>query len=143
MTTEQRFFDKVDKTDGCWNWTGSHNGVGYGEIRIGGRKVYAHRWSYEHHHGEPIPDGLVIDHLCRNPRCVNPAHLEAVTTLENVRRGMAPGPKPERRAETCSHGHPYSVYEYVRPDGNGRNCSECVRERAREYQRRKRALRAA
>lgn len=138
-TTKDRFDSKWSRGPGdCWTWHGSNNGVGYGEIRIGGRKVYAHRWSYEHHVG-PIPDGLQIDHLCRNRACVNPDHLEPVTPAENVQRGEAAGPKPDRRATHCVNGHPYGENTYTRPDGRGRNCIQCVRDRSREYQRRKRA----
>jgi hypothetical protein len=135
-TTEERFFEKVNKTDTCWLWTGSNNGVGYGEIRINNKKVYAHRWSYEHFKGK-IPEGMHIDHLCRTPSCVNPDHLEIVTPKENVRRGDVPGHHPERKKEYCANGHLYSDNTYNRKDGKGRNCTQCVRDRAREYMRRK------
>lgn len=59
---------------------------GYGRLHVEGSKVWAHRYSYEMLTG-PIPDGLVIDHLCRNRACVNPAHMEPVTSRENLRRG--------------------------------------------------------
>ena len=83
---QERFWAKVRKTDGCWLWTGSHNGLGYGTIRSVGRKMYVHRYSYELLVG-PIPAGLELDHLCRVPGCVNPDHLEPVTHAENLRRG--------------------------------------------------------
>jgi hypothetical protein len=142
--TAERFNAKwvVDLATGCWVWLGSTNGRGYGEIRVAGRKVYAHRWSVENS-GRTIPAGFEVDHLCRNPSCVNPAHLDIVTHVENVMRGDVAGLKPERRAEFCSMGHRYSENTYVRSDGKGRNCIQCVRDRSREYQRRRRAAQCA
>ena len=88
----ERMRTKIDKQqDGCWVWTGSVDGHGYGQIREGGRGsplIGAHRASYENAKG-PIPNGLDLDHLCCNPRCVNPDHLEPVTRGENTRRGRA------------------------------------------------------
>lgn len=83
----ERFWEKVDKTGSCWIWTAQlnrHRG-GYGMF-WDEKPVWAHRWAYEALVG-PIPDGLVLDHLCRTPACVNPTHLEPVTIEENVRRG--------------------------------------------------------
>lgn len=138
MDIEQRFLNKVHKTTSCWFWIGSTNGVGYGEIRISNKKYYAHRWSYEFYRNVTIPAGMQIDHLCRNRSCVNPDHLEIVTCRENVLRGLAAGPHPERMKTHCNRGHLYDAENsYDRPDGKGRNCKQCVRERAREYMRRK------
>lgn len=79
----------VDETTGCWNFTGICTKQGYGHVSTNRRgKVItrkAHRLMYEQCVG-PIPEGLTIDHLCRNPRCINPAHLEPVTATENTRR---------------------------------------------------------
>ncbi|WP_327421883.1 HNH endonuclease [Streptomyces sp. NBC_01230] len=96
---EQRFREKfeVGPADQCWVWTGATNDQGYGHLHIGGKggsKLGAHRVSYELSVG-PIPDGLEIDHLCRNTSCVNPQHLEPVTTQENNRRA-----REARTAET-------------------------------------------
>lgn len=87
-----RFWAKVDRTtgDACWPWTARLDRDGYGTLKMPtGRSIRAHRFAYELLVG-PIPEGLVIDHLCRNRRCVNPAHLEPVTAEENWRRGDAP-----------------------------------------------------
>lgn len=78
----------IDAETGCWNWTGKLHLNGYGGIRRDGRQWYAHRWVYERLVG-PIPEGLQIDHLCRNHRCCNPAHLEPVVPAVNTRRGEA------------------------------------------------------
>jgi hypothetical protein len=76
------FWERVEKTGGCWLWTGSRNGGGYGNY--GGKG--AHRYAYELLKA-PIPPGLVIDHLCRVRHCVNPDHMEPVTQSVNCRRG--------------------------------------------------------
>jgi hypothetical protein len=75
----------VDKFTGCWLWQGYHQPNGYGKFSYNGQPRYAHRVSYELHVG-PIPNNLVIDHLCGNTRCVNPDHLEAVTQQTNIIR---------------------------------------------------------
>lgn len=77
----------VDDATGCWNWQLSLDHHGYGMAYIDGKKIGAHRLIYQRERG-PIPDGMPLDHLCRNPRCVNPDHLEPVTQAENVRRGV-------------------------------------------------------
>ena len=82
-TTEERFWAKVEKTDGCWNWTGSIHTQGYGVIKIDSKMKRAHRLSYELAIGR-IPDGLLIDHICHNKGCVNPAHLRLATQKQNV-----------------------------------------------------------
>jgi hypothetical protein len=79
----------ADDVTGCWEWQRAKCLIGYGRIRIDGKAMAAHRMTYEQAHG-PIPDGMGLDHLCRNPSCVNPAHLEPVTHVENVRRGATP-----------------------------------------------------
>lgn len=119
---EARFWSKVDKTSGCWLWTGAVTGSGYGSGSAGGKAVLAHRWAYELMVG-PIPEGLEIDHLCRVTLCVNPAHLEPVTHDENVRRAMV---------THCPAGHPYDEENtYVRPDRGSRECRVCLREQRR------------
>jgi hypothetical protein len=90
-----------------------------------GKKVLVHRWFYEQANG-PIPDGLELDHLCRNPRCCNPAHLEAVTHAENMARGKA------AQQTHCIQGHPFDeANTYYRRSGT-RDCRACNRNRARQ-----------
>jgi hypothetical protein len=86
----------------CWLWTGNVDTV-YGRFWLDGRKVLAHRYSYELAKGL-IPDGLHIDHLCRVQLCVNPAHLEAVTQLENNRRILLTTDLREKRRESGRRG---------------------------------------
>lgn len=116
----------------CWKWKGDTDGR-YGRIWITGRGlVKAHRLSYELFVG-PIPDSLVMDHLCRNTWCVSPRHVEPVTQKENVRRGLRPGRKPQAE---CGRGHPLRGGNLgIRGDGR-RYCLLCGRERERERRRR-------
>lgn len=117
---QERFWKKVDKTDYCWVWTASKSRAGYGFFGLEGKAQYAHRISFVLA-GNEIPPGLVLDHLCRRPECVNPEHLEAVTNRVNAHRG-----KNGLKAY-CKHGHPYdSVNTCIRKDGT-RMCRQCKR----------------
>lgn len=118
---------------GCWEWLGSTNGLGYGRMRLPGDTYhYAHRVSYEDHKG-PIPTGYQVDHLCRNPLCINPDHLEAVTNRENIARSKNKCASVLRENK-CFRGHDFTPENtYVTWNG-GRSCRICrnQRERARQ-----------
>ncbi len=125
-----RFWAKVDKSagdSGCWPWTAWAKG-GYGRFWTGAREVPAHRVAYELLVG-PIPDGLEIDHLCRNHGCCNPLHLEPVTHAENTKRGSGFAAVLSTRTH-CPQGHPYdeaNTYTWSRRGCTSRMCRTCRR----------------
>lgn len=126
-TLRERFDAKyvVDEETNCWVWTASTS-RGYGYIAVGGRRnARAHRVAYEMFVG-PIPEGMQLDHLCRNPLCVNPAHLEPVTQQENILRGVSI--VAQNAAKThCPQGHPYDGANLYVEKSGGRRCLICMR----------------
>jgi hypothetical protein len=154
----ERFLEKIsfDPHRECWNWNGALMKTGYGMIGLGwpehgSKPRMAHRVAYELFVG-PIPEGLQLDHLCHNPRCVNPAHLEAVTCAINLsRRILKPRiPKIQRDARVklphhnarkthCPQGHEYSDRNTLTRTCGGRInrvCRACSRIRTAERKRR-------
>ena len=112
--------DKFTIGAGCWEWTGAKTGHGYGKVLTYRRTRVAHRVLYELLIG-PVPDRMELDHLCRNPGCVNPDHLEPVTHRENVMRGA-------HVTGVCPQGHqltPENTYVYT----YGRYCKVCHKDR--------------
>lgn len=137
MTLPARFVKKFSLTvHGCWIWTAGLSVGGYAKFSQGQRTVLGHRYAYEHTIG-PIPEGLVIDHLCRNRSCVNPAHMEPVTPGENVRRGDLPAQVAARNrlardAGACVRGHAFDESNTYWHNGK-RQCKTCKADRCRRY----------
>lgn len=129
--TSENFWCRVAVGDGCWEWKGGRTRAGYGRLKLldeQGRwyTLAAHRFAYEDHVG-PIEVGHEIDHLCRNPPCVRPDHLEAVTPWENKRRSMAP-PAINMRKAACPCGRPYTY-----DNAGHRICRRCIAAYKRSY----------
>lgn len=127
----QKLIDKTrfpDDLNDCWIWAGVGDALGYGVIPWRGRTHPAHRAMYEQLIEHNI-DGLVIDHLCRTPSCVNPLHLEAVSNRVNILRGFAPAALNKRK-RACINGHPFNkTNTYFRTDASHphgyRRCRAC------------------
>ena len=139
--TQERFWGYVRKEDSCWEWTGTKCQRGYGRFSINNRSYSAHRLCYVKTHGD-VDRNDVCDHLCRNPGCVNPKHVEPVSQGENVRRGMA-GPllkKRNRSVTHCPKGHEYSPENTRRNKKGHRTCRTCQRRWAAEYKAKIRTL---
>lgn len=124
-TLLERFEEKytINESTGCWDWTAYKNNKGYGKIGLNGKADSAYRVSYTLFVGE-IPEGFDIDHLCRNPGCVNPAHLEAVTPTENILRGIGPTATNKRKTH-CIQGHPFDENNTEYRENGRRQCKIC------------------
>ena len=114
---------KFNEENTCWEWIGTLYNNGYGRISINNKSSYVHRLTYELYIGK-IPTGKELDHLCRNRRCCNPEHLEAVTHRENIRRGKTGKHNSEKTH--CKRGHPYTKENtHIKPNG-WRQCKLCT-----------------
>lgn len=125
----ERVLSKIAVGESCWEWLGWKNDLGYGYIYWEGRDRPAHRIICQIVMGETFGRGIDVDHLCKNPGCVNPSHLEPVTHRTNIRRGRA------ATKTACKYGHDWTdpANVYIRKNGY-RWCAEC----ARQYCKRKR-----
>ena len=139
---QQRFWAKVNKSgpNGCWEWTGALS-RGYGSIGVTGYlQQGAHRIAYLILVGQ-IPERMHLDHLCRNPKCVNPAHLEPVTSRENTLRGV--GHPAVNAAKThCKFGHPLSGDNLYRDKRGRRECLCCKKALAAKWHAKKKQERS-
>jgi HNH endonuclease len=126
----------INPETSCWEWTGTVDSGGYAQISVNSTTRLAHRLSYELFKG-PIPQGLDLDHLCRNLRCINPDHLEPVTAKENVHRS----PIHNASKTHCPKGHEYTPDNiYWDSRHHGRKCRACTMARAKaQYFRRRSA----
>jgi hypothetical protein len=132
MSYEERFFQKVDKTESCWLWKGALNSRGYGSFGVNGKATSAHRYSYEIHIGE-IPEGINVCHSCDVRNCVNPKHLWLGTHSDNMKDMVEKNRQGyQMRTHThCKRGHDFSVYgfrTFTRKNGKvEKYCRECKR----------------
>lgn len=141
LSSQDRLWSNIDvvDVDDCWVWKGATTVKEYGRLRVGGRKKLAYQYAYELVCG-PVPDGLELDHLCRNRACCNPFHLEPTTHQENVLRGVAGLTNNHQTKKThCPSGHPYSDTNTRKQDGQ-RRCIVCRREQGRSIYHRQREL---
>lgn len=128
-----RFWSKVDASGDCWEWQASKYWNGYGQAKLNGRGMNAHRVAWLILRGE-IANGLQLDHLCRNRSCVNPDHMEPVSRRENILRGISPVAVNFHRFQ-CKNGHPFDLDNTKMLSGN-RRCVKCNRMRSLEWWRR-------
>lgn len=147
MTADQtaRMLSRIVRQEGCWKWNGAHTGAAYAAFCVSGRTLGAHRVVYEYYVA-PIPAGLHLDHLCRNRWCVNPTHLEPVTSGENTRRSPLMGKQQRGHRpggnngnglkQECVRGHRFTPENTIARRNGGRWCRQCEQIRSSRRNRR-------
>lgn len=128
---------RLMRTDTCWLWTAGKFVSGYGRIKVAGKTWRAHRLAYEVFVG-PIPEGLVLDHLCRVKHCVRPDHLDPVTDRVNILRGDGWAARNARKT-FCGRGHLLDEENTYITSRGGRHCRSCVRENKTRWRQRQKA----
>jgi len=140
INTPEKIWSRVNITYSCWEWMGC-TVTGYGIFHFNGRRILAHRFFYELFKGL-IPKGLVIDHLCRNKKCVYINHLEAVTQKENILRGIGVASQNSKKTH-CIHGHKFTLqntYIYIKKGNKERYCKTCNCIRTKQSQHKNKIL---
>lgn len=122
---QTRFLAKVQKTETCWNWTASKY-RGYGQFWNGQKLVAAHRIAWEWYNDQSIPEGFTVDHICQNPSCVNPKHLQAITMFDNCVLGS------KAQNTHCPKGHPFEGRNVIWVK-TSRMCRICKQAKDRRY----------
>lgn len=138
--TLSRFWSKVDKSAGdeaCWPWMASLSQKGYGYFWADGRVTYGHRVSFQIHN-QPISEGMMVDHICRNRACVNPSHLREVDNRVNTLENSISVPAKNAAKIECSKGHVFDTDNTgYYTDRYGRTCRFCKECKRASYQRAK------
>lgn len=113
----------IDPLTDCWIWV-KHTSEGYGELRVDGRLVRAHRFAYEYFR-DPVPEGFELDHTCRNRACANPWHQEPVRHDENLKRSPIQISAINARKMYCKRGHKFTAENTYRTKDGNRECRTC------------------
>lgn len=136
-TPEGRFWQKVEKTKGgCWNWVAAKNNCGYGLTHFDGKRISAHRLSFQLANGV-IPGGMQVLHRCDNRACVNPEHLFLGSNRDNMLDMLAKGRGVGQKKTHCPHGHEYTAENTMVTNG-WRTCRICKRANTAQWKARQR-----